>query len=329
MASDEPLFDDRHSPLSLCKNAVRFRLVSELKHCRVPSNDNLDQGVAGPSTYAVSESDENALRSIVESSSDCLYVPDLPGRILMVNEAGKCFMDAETNASLGTDWATLWETCADNRVNHAVAAARASEAGGFLAGCRSLSGTPRPDNTVVLPLLDVAGIPAQLLAVTREVMEADTSPIEEGGSPAAASFDPPATLRTVALLAALAARNPRGHQEARHEIAERKRVESALRESEVCFRLMADSMPQIAWTATADGSVDHYNQGWHTYSGLTLDATRSWGWQAVIHPDDMERATAVWVEAIRTGTVSEVEYRLRSHTGEFRWFLGRSLPIRE
>ena len=43
----------------------------------------------------------------------------------------------------------------------------------------------------------------------------------------------------------------------------------------------------------------------------------------------MERATAVWLEAIRTGTVSGVEYRLRSHTGEFRWFLGRSLPIRE
>ncbi|MBC8138009.1 MAG: hypothetical protein H8F28_19180 [Fibrella sp.] len=59
------------------------------------------------------------------------------------------------------------------------------------------------------------------------------------------------------------------------------------------FRLMADSMPQIAWTARADGGVEHYNQKWYDYSGLTLEQTREWGWQPVIHPDDVENATRV------------------------------------
>jgi len=113
------------------------------------------------------------------------------------------------------------------------------------------------------------------------------------------------------------------------DVSERRRMEEALRESERVFRQMADAIPHIAWTTGPDGGVDYYNQRWYDYSGLTLEQTQDWGWQAVIHPDDLERAGGVWRAALKSGTVSEVEYRLKRADGQYRWHLGRSAPVRE
>ncbi len=113
------------------------------------------------------------------------------------------------------------------------------------------------------------------------------------------------------------------------DISLRKKSEEALRTNERRFREMADAIPHIAWTTGADGSVEYYNQRWFDYSGLTLEQTRDWGWQEVIHPDDLERAGSVWRAAIAAGKVSEVEYRLRRVDGQYRWHLGRSAPVRD
>ena len=113
------------------------------------------------------------------------------------------------------------------------------------------------------------------------------------------------------------------------DVSERKAAEKALRESEARFRQMADAIPHIAWTTAPDGSVDYYNQRWYDYSGLTFEQTRDWGWEPVIHPEDIARAGGIWRAAIEAGMVSEVEYRLRKKDGEYRWHLGRSEPVRD
>ena len=114
-----------------------------------------------------------------------------------------------------------------------------------------------------------------------------------------------------------------------HDISARKAAEDALRVSEGRFRLMADAIPHIAWTTDAGGGIDYYNQRWYDYSGLDFDRTRDWGWQEVIHPDDLAHAGSVWRAALASGGVSEVEYRLRRADGSYRWHLGRSEPVRD
>ncbi len=113
------------------------------------------------------------------------------------------------------------------------------------------------------------------------------------------------------------------------DITEQARTGAALRESEARFRFMADAMPQIVWTTDMDGAIDYYNQRWYDYSGLDFERTRDWGWQPVIHPDDLAHAGGVWRAALAAGTVSEVEYRLRRADGSYRWHLGRSEPIHD
>ena len=41
------------------------------------------------------------------------------------------------------------------------------------------------------------------------------------------------------------------------------------------------------------------------------------------------RRASAWHEALRTGQPYEIEYPLRRRDGEYRWHLGRALPIRD
>jgi len=49
----------------------------------------------------------------------------------------------------------------------------------------------------------------------------------------------------------------------------------------------------------------------------------------MFHPDDQERAWAAWRHSLATGEPYEIEYRLRHRSGEYRWTLGRALPVRD
>src|SRR6266568_38301 len=102
-----------------------------------------------------------------------------------------------------------------------------------------------------------------------------------------------------------------------------------LRQSEIQFEILANSIPQLAWIANADGSVFWYNQRWYDYTGTTLEETQGWGWQKLHHPDHLARVIASIQHSVRTGEPWEETCPLRAGNGEYRWFLSRALPIRD
>ncbi len=113
------------------------------------------------------------------------------------------------------------------------------------------------------------------------------------------------------------------------DVTEQKQTELALRQSELNFRTLANSMPQIVWTSRPDGFLDYYNQRWFDYTGMTLEQTIGWGWEPVLHRDDVQKCVDVWSESVRTGNEYNIEYRFRrASDGEYRWFLGRAIPLR-
>ncbi len=60
---------------------------------------------------------------------------------------------------------------------------------------------------------------------------------------------------------------------------------------------------------------------------MSIEQTQGWGWQPVLHPDDLNTCIAVWTESVRTGESYEVEYRFkRASDGMYRWHLGRATP---
>ena len=95
------------------------------------------------------------------------------------------------------------------------------------------------------------------------------------------------------------------------------------------YRFLAEAIPQIIWTARPDGFLHYYNQRWYEYTGMTPEQTEGWGWDAVLHPDDVQPCIDRWTQAIETGETYEIEYRFRrASDGQYRWHLGRALPFR-
>ncbi|MDQ2818645.1 MAG: ATP-binding protein [Candidatus Eremiobacteraeota bacterium] len=103
-----------------------------------------------------------------------------------------------------------------------------------------------------------------------------------------------------------------------------------VQESEQRYRFLAQSMPQIVWTASADGNVNYYNQRWYDYAGMTYEETKGWGWEQVLHPEDLQNSIDRWTHCFNTGTDYQIEYRFRrASDGVYRWHLGRASPQRD
>ncbi|KAH7156198.1 hypothetical protein EDB81DRAFT_380413 [Dactylonectria macrodidyma] len=94
------------------------------------------------------------------------------------------------------------------------------------------------------------------------------------------------------------------------------------------FKLICDTMPQLVWTTTPDGSVDFFNTRWYSYTGLTPEESLGKVWGNAFHPEDVAIALGKWEHSLATGDQYVTEYRCRSKEGEWRWFLGRALPLR-
>ena len=93
---------------------------------------------------------------------------------------------------------------------------------------------------------------------------------------------------------------------------------------------LADLIPGIVWTARADGWVDYANRFWSIFTDLTLEQTQGTGWTRMLHPDDVERVLHAWNQALQSGEMVEIEYRLqRAADGAYRWFLARGRALRD
>jgi diguanylate cyclase (GGDEF)-like protein/PAS domain S-box-containing protein len=112
------------------------------------------------------------------------------------------------------------------------------------------------------------------------------------------------------------------------DITERINADAAIRTSEESFRAMANSIPQMAWTARADGFIFWYNQRWYDFTGTTLEQTEGWNWQSVHDPEVLPRVMVEWKAAIAADQPFEMEFPLRAADGRFRQFLTRAVPIR-
>jgi PAS domain S-box-containing protein len=93
------------------------------------------------------------------------------------------------------------------------------------------------------------------------------------------------------------------------------------------FRFLADMIPQLVWFTDPTGSHTYFNQRWTDFTGYTLaDSIGPDMWNNLLHPDDRARAREVWGRSLATGDFYEIEYRFKSKSDEYRWFLGQAQP---
>jgi two-component system CheB/CheR fusion protein len=95
------------------------------------------------------------------------------------------------------------------------------------------------------------------------------------------------------------------------------------------FRFVTDFIPQMIWATRSNGYHDFYNKQWYDYTGLSFDESKGESWSTVLHPEDQKRVLKVWNYSLQSGESYEIEYRIKRHDGEYRWFLARALPLKD
>jgi PAS domain S-box-containing protein len=113
------------------------------------------------------------------------------------------------------------------------------------------------------------------------------------------------------------------------DITQSKQAEAARRESEQRFCELANLMPQIVFTALPSGRLEFLNRQWVEYTGDSGNRALAAGWDALVHPDDLDRTHRSWRVAVESGTPLELEFRLRGRDGIYRWLLNRVVPTKD
>ena len=125
-----------------------------------------------------------------------------------------------------------------------------------------------------------------------------------------------------------AARIARDQLEAkvRERTAELETSNLEIKESERQLRILTEAIPQQIWRADADGRIEYCNQHLRDYIGGEDHALLGHSFFDVLHPQDEPLFRQGWTAAIFSAGTFEIEARVRSLDGEYRWFLIRSLP---
>ena len=111
------------------------------------------------------------------------------------------------------------------------------------------------------------------------------------------------------------------------ETTDARRARAALERNERRFRSLLAATAATAWWTDATGAVVESIPQWEAFTGQTADEARGWGWLAAIHPDDRERTSAAWREALLARRPYAIEHQLRRRDGSWRTMAARGVPL--
>jgi PAS domain S-box-containing protein len=114
-----------------------------------------------------------------------------------------------------------------------------------------------------------------------------------------------------------------------YDITDRKRAEIVIQNSRNFYLSLFDEFPTLIWKTNKECKVDYYNKTWLHFRGITLEKELSNGWGIAVHPEDLDRTDAIYEEATKERRPFRVEYRLKHHTGEYKWVLDIGRPFYE
>ena len=113
------------------------------------------------------------------------------------------------------------------------------------------------------------------------------------------------------------------------DITDQMEMEAAAQRNAEQFRVLSNSIPQLAWIADADGGVRWLNDRFCEYTGVKAEDLLNWAWGTVHDPEMLPQVVENWKTSVTTGQPFEMQFPLRRADGQYRWFLSRSTPVRD
>lgn len=110
------------------------------------------------------------LSGVLASSTDCIKVLDLEGKLTFMSEGGQRVMEiSDFNEVAGCPWPDFWQDAGNAEARAAVAAARQGEARSFIGKAHTYRGTPKWWHVAVSPIAGPDGRPDRILSVSRDI----------------------------------------------------------------------------------------------------------------------------------------------------------------
>lgn len=113
------------------------------------------------------------------------------------------------------------------------------------------------------------------------------------------------------------------------EVTPQAVLNKKVKESESHFRQMADLMPEKVINTDPEGNVIYFNQHWLEYTGLSSEELKNQGWTTNIHPKDKSKFKEKWKQSLESGENLDLEIRIRSKEGEYKWHLSRAEAVKD
>lgn len=113
------------------------------------------------------------------------------------------------------------------------------------------------------------------------------------------------------------------------EIEQRKTAEEDVIRSRNFYLTLFEGLPALIWRAGLDTHCDYFNTNWLTFTGRTMEQEIGDGWTEGVHPDDLQRCVDIYLAAFKKREWFEMEYRLRHHSGEYRWIIDYGRPFND
>ena len=107
-----------------------------------------------------------------------------------------------------------------------------------------------------------------------------------------------------------------------------RRVTEALAQSEEELRWTVKLSSQIPWTADTEGRILGFSPSWLELTGMSAEEALGDGWANAPHPQDLPAVQIAWSQAVALSRPYDVEHRVRTALGEYRWMRSRAFPRR-
>jgi len=112
----------------------------------------------------------------------------------------------------------------------------------------------------------------------------------------------------------------------RQALTKAEKQQQALGASGERFRNTVDTAPAMIWMVGMDMKCTYVNKRWLDFTGRSEEQELGTGWTEAIHADDYERTLKTYESSLHAREPFEMEYRMRRHSGEYRWILDTGVP---
>jgi PAS domain S-box-containing protein len=109
----------------------------------------------------------------------------------------------------------------------------------------------------------------------------------------------------------------------------RKKDEKIMVDALDGYLAVFDHLPTLMWRSGTDAKCNYFNQSWLAFTGRSMEEEIGDGWVIGVHPEDLDRCVSTFLTAFEKHEAFEMEYRLRHHSGEYRWILDIGRPFND